>query len=111
MFTQKNVNVSNFLIYCNYLVTKTYTLAYSHTVCLHFQYSNIECVDVILNMVGFPNVNARDKYGRTPLHYAAATAQYQCVLSLVANGASLTSLDQFNRTPLHYAAATDSDAK
>ena len=72
---------------------------------------NIECVDVILNMVGFPNINARDKYGRTPLHYAAATAQYQCVLSLVANGASLTSLDQFNRTPLHYAAAADSDAK
>ena len=62
-------------------------------------------------MVGFPNVNARDKYGRSPLHYAAATAQYQCVLSLVANGASLTNLDKFNRTPLHYAAAADSDAK
>ena len=73
--------------------------------------SNIECVDVILNMVGFANVNARDKYGRSPLHYAAATAQYQCVLSLVANGASLTSLDKFNRTPLHYAASADSDAK
>ena len=73
--------------------------------------SNIECVDVILNMVGFPNINARDKYGRSPLHYAAATAQYQCVLSLVANGASLTNLDKFNRTPLHYAAAADSDAK
>ena len=67
-------------------------------------------LDVILNMVGFPNVNAHDEYGRSPLHYAAAMAQYQCVLSLVANGASLTSLDKFNRTPLHYAASADSDA-
>ena len=73
--------------------------------------SNIECVDVILNMVGFANVNTCDKYGHSPLHYAAATALYQSVLSLVANGASLTSLDKFNRTPLHYAASADSDAK
>lgn len=56
-------------------------------------------------------INTRDKLGRTPLHYAAATAQYQCVLSLVANGAMLTVLDKFNRTPLHYAAAADNDAK
>ena len=66
---------------------------------------------MILNLVSYPNINAKDKYGRAPLHYAAATAQYQCVLSLVANGASLTITDQFNRTPLHYAASADSDAK
>ena len=57
------------------------------------------------------DINARDKLGRTPLHYAAPTAQYQCVLSLVANGSSLTVTDKLNRTPLHYAAASDSDAK
>ena len=63
-------------------------------------------------MVGMRcDIDARDKLGRTPLHYAAATAQYQCVLSLVANGASLTVTDKLNRTPLHYAAAADSDAK
>ena len=56
-------------------------------------------------------ISARDKLGRTPLHYAAATAQYQCVLSLVANGASLTVTDNFKRTPLHYAATSDGDAK
>ena len=56
-------------------------------------------------------ISARDKQGRTPLHYATATAQYQCVLSLVANGASLTVTDNFKRTPLHYAANADSDAK
>ena len=48
---------------------------------------------------------------RTPIHYAAATAQYQSVLSLVANGASLTITDNLNRTALHYAAAADNDAK
>ena len=97
---------------CSCLVTKMCTLILAHCTFLCIFYcSNIECVDVILNMVGFPNINARDKYGRSPLHYAAATAQYQCVLSLVANGASLTNLDKFNRTPLHYAAAADSDAK
>ena len=56
-------------------------------------------------------ISARDKLGRTPLHYATATAQYQCVLSLVANGASLTVTDNFKRTPLHYAATSDGDAK
>lgn len=48
---------------------------------------------------------------RTPIHYAAATAQYQCVLSLVANGANLTVVDNMKRTPLHYAAAADADGK
>lgn len=50
-------------------------------------------------------------FHRTPIHYAAATAQYQCVLSLVANGANLTVIDNFRRTPLHYAAASDADGK
>ena len=50
-------------------------------------------------------------YFRTPLHYAASTAQFQCVLSLVANGASVNDLDNGKRTPLHYASASDSDAK
>ena len=48
---------------------------------------------------------------RTPLHYAASTAQFQCVLSLVANGGSVNELDNGKRTPLHYASASDSDAK
>ena len=48
---------------------------------------------------------------RTPLHYAAATGKYQCILSLVANGANLLIMDSMKRTPLHYAAANDSDGK
>ena len=63
-------------------------------------------------MVGLGcEINSRDNQGRTPLHYSAATAQYQCVLSVVANGSSLTVTDKLNRTPLHYATASDSDAK
>jgi len=48
---------------------------------------------------------------RTPLHYAASTAQFQCVLSLVANGALVNVLDNGKRTPLHYASSSDGDAK
>ncbi len=48
---------------------------------------------------------------RTPLHYAAASAQYQCVVSLVSQGANLMIADIDKRTPLHYAAAADSDGK
>ena len=70
---------------------------------------NIECVDMMISEGC--QISARDKLGRTPLHYATATAQYQCVLSLVANGASLTVTDNFKRTPLHYAATADGDAK
>lgn len=77
--------------------------------CVVYLCSNIECVDLMIGMGC--DINSRDKLGRTPLHFAAATAQYQCVLSLVANGASLTCTDKLSRTPLHYAAASDSDAK
>lgn len=57
------------------------------------------------------HVNARDKYGRTPLHYAAATAQFQCILSLIGNGAEVNMTDLEGRTPLHYASSADADAK
>ena len=56
-------------------------------------------------------MNARDKYGRTPLHYAAATAQFQCILSLIGNNAEINITDLEGRTPLHYASSADADAK
>ncbi len=81
----------------------THTHAHIHT------HRSSECVDLIMRLGC--SVTSKDKLGRTPLHYAAATAQYQCVLSLVASGASLTMADKLNRTPLHYAATADGDAK
>uniref|UniRef100_A0A667YM70 Uncharacterized protein n=1 Tax=Myripristis murdjan TaxID=586833 RepID=A0A667YM70_9TELE len=42
---------------------------------------------------------------RTPLHYASANCNYQCVFALVGSGASINELDQRGCSPLHYAAA------
>ena len=91
------------LTYCHHHTETCHMCSPSH------HHSNIECVDLMIGVCC--DVNARDKLGRTPLHYAASTAQYQCVLSLVANSASLTAVDKLDRTPLHYAAAADGDAK
>ena len=46
---------------------------------------------------------------RTPLHYAAANCNYQCLFALVGSGASVNDLDERGCTPLHYAAAADTD--
>lgn len=48
---------------------------------------------------------------RTPLHYAAANCNYQCLFALVGSGASVNDLDERGCTPLHYAAASDTDGK
>uniref|UniRef100_A0A667ZST4 Ankyrin repeat domain 28 n=1 Tax=Myripristis murdjan TaxID=586833 RepID=A0A667ZST4_9TELE len=47
----------------------------------------------------------------TPLHYAAANCNYQCLFALVGSGASVNDLDERGCTPLHYAAASDTDGK
>lgn len=50
-------------------------------------------------------------FSRTPLHYAAANCNYQCLFALVGSGASVNDLDEKGCTPLHYAAASDTDGK
>uniref|UniRef100_A0A3Q2QPZ1 Ankyrin repeat domain 28 n=1 Tax=Fundulus heteroclitus TaxID=8078 RepID=A0A3Q2QPZ1_FUNHE len=47
----------------------------------------------------------------TPLHYAAANCNYQCLFALVGSGAGVNDLDERGCTPLHYAAASDTDGK
>ncbi|XP_071368602.1 serine/threonine-protein phosphatase 6 regulatory ankyrin repeat subunit A, partial [Centroberyx affinis] len=47
----------------------------------------------------------------TPLHYASANCNYQCVFALVGSGASVNELDQRGCSPLHYTAAVDTDGK
>lgn len=49
--------------------------------------------------------------GRTPLHYASANCNYQCVFALAGSGASINELDQRGCSALHYAAAADTDGK
>ena len=47
--------------------------------------------------------NERDFSGSTPLHYAAASGQSDCLTWLLKNGASIT-LDNLGGSPLHDAA-------
>uniref|UniRef100_A0A8C9RUE2 Ankyrin repeat domain 28 n=1 Tax=Scleropages formosus TaxID=113540 RepID=A0A8C9RUE2_SCLFO len=70
---------------------------------------NLECLNLLLNTGA--DFNRKDKFGRTPLHYAAANCNYQCLFALVGSGASVNDLDERGCSPLHYAAASDTDGK
>ncbi|NXS86082.1 ANR28 phosphatase, partial [Erpornis zantholeuca] len=70
---------------------------------------NLECLNLLLNTGA--DFNKKDRFGRTPLHYAAANCNYQCLFALVGSGASVNDLDERGCTPLHYAAASDTDGK
>ena len=50
-------------------------------------------------------VGARNKQGKTPLHYAAGMGWTDTVNLLIAAGAKVEGRDPFGRTPLHHAAA------
>ncbi|TKC46429.1 hypothetical protein EI555_015615, partial [Monodon monoceros] len=70
---------------------------------------NLECLNLLLNTGA--DFNKKDKFGRSPLHYAAANCNYQCLFALVGSGASVNDLDERGCTPLHYAATSDTDGK
>lgn len=57
------------------------------------------------------NVNARDKYGVTPLMYAAATNRLEPIKALVNAGADVNAADAQNWTVLMYAAADFGDTR
>ncbi|MBY0378672.1 MAG: ankyrin repeat domain-containing protein, partial [Gammaproteobacteria bacterium] len=50
------------------------------------------------------NVNAPDKKGRTPLHYAAKRGNLEAIIALRAAGADFNAVDHSGKTVLHYAA-------
>jgi ankyrin repeat protein len=50
------------------------------------------------------DVNAKDKEGNTPLHYAAGSISKEFVKLLIDGGADVNARNKFNRTPLHIAA-------
>ena len=49
------------------------------------------------------NVNAKDKYGKGPLMWAAAAGNEKLAQLLCKHGADLHATDRLGRTPLHYA--------
>jgi ankyrin repeat protein len=49
-----------------------------------------------------------DEYGRTPLHYAAASGDAAQVQHLIREGANVDAQDDNGWTPLHFAAQADS---
>jgi cytohesin len=54
------------------------------------------------------DVNAKDKYGRTPLHLAAEEGHKEIVELLISKGADLNAKGgRFGRTPLHQAATKE----
>lgn len=69
----------------------------------------MDCVKLLLSSGG--DHNRRDKCGRTPLHYAAASRHYQCLETLLACGTAINATDQWGRSALHYAAASDLDRR
>lgn len=67
---------------------------------------NIDVLDLLLKAGANPNV--QDKYGKTPLHYAADNCgSHECDESLsclLEQGARIDIQDNYSNTPLHYAA-------
>jgi len=57
------------------------------------------------------DVNAKDKFGWTPLHHAVEQLHFQVVKYLVSHGANVNAETDVGRTPLHVAACRKSGLK
>ena len=53
------------------------------------------------------DVNAKDDWGKTPLHSTAEMRRKEIAELLIANGAEVNAKDSWGITPLHYATAND----
>ena len=58
-------------------------------------------------MAAVTDVNAKDKYGMTPLHMAAEYGHKEIVELLFTNGANVNAKDEKDRTPLDWVAHGD----
>ncbi|EAX88437.1 ankyrin repeat protein, putative [Trichomonas vaginalis G3] len=54
------------------------------------------------------DINAKDKYGCTPLHYTASNNWKETAEILISNGADINAEGKYGCTPLHYTASNNS---
>jgi ankyrin repeat protein len=62
---------------------------------------NYDRAELLLN--GGAKPDARDEWGRSPLHYAASSGSYNIAKLLIERGADVNALDADAQTPLHKA--------
>uniref|UniRef100_A0ABD2WPP2 Uncharacterized protein n=1 Tax=Trichogramma kaykai TaxID=54128 RepID=A0ABD2WPP2_9HYME len=68
-----------------------------------------EFIDISEELNHLVQIDARDKLGNTPLHYALKYARHERVELLLRNGADPNSVNEEGLTPLHAVAKTDND--
>ena len=76
---------------------------------LHYAASSsigASALDVLLSHKDLIDVNARDKFGRTPLHLAAKYGRHNRITDLIRCGANTSIPDKALATPLHYASGS-----
>ena len=72
---------------------------------LHWAAANDKSEEAVKELLAAPetNVNAQDRLGRTPLHYATSAGNKIIAELLVAGGADLTATERNFRTPEDFA--------
>jgi ankyrin repeat protein len=67
-------------------------------------YARMNLVDDLQTaLMNGADVNEKDRFGATPLHYAIAEKHLEAISSLLRHGADVTVRDGDGKTPLHYA--------
>ena len=57
----------------------------------------------LLSVLGAPGIEAKDQFGRTPLHWSCDNGHVQVVKELLEHGADIEAKDNGHWTPLHWA--------
>ena len=74
---------------------------YGGATALHFAAfrGRMEYMRILLD-VGKANVNAKNNYSNTPLHYSASRGEIEAATQLIERGAEINPINDSNRTPL-----------